>query len=103
MTLVLSHLDAFNTADSSCKWDNMSFESRTRSGNELVRKVEYENGRIFGSGYKIWIGDDVGGYGNIGQVFDVFVLGVDDFGELLLLVVDCDLLFKHPHLDFLFE
>lgn len=50
---------------------------------ELMGQVEDENGRVLDGVVDGGVGDEVVGEGDAGEVFDVFVVVVDDAGELL--------------------
>ena len=79
-----------------------------------MRKIEDEDRGAFDGVLDRRVGDEVLRESNVRKVFDVFVVGVDDVGQLLGRITlggivmgrgfgNGDLFFVHPHLDLLFE
>lgn len=74
---------------------NFSLEGLTSSGQELMRKDENEDITALGGIDEVGDGDDVGRQGVVGEVLDVAVVLVNDFGELAAI----DDLLVDPHGD----
>jgi hypothetical protein len=66
---------------------------------ELVGQDEDEESGVSACDFEIWLGPNVGGQLDVGQVFDVFVFPVDDLGELLRLALVLHVLLEDPHVD----
>lgn len=111
---IVGYVDALDAADATGKGQDLAADLIADIVDELVRKVEDENRRIRDGVNEGGVGDDVAWEGDAGEVFDVFVVFVDDVSQLLrsladgLVVVlgafgDGDILLIHPHLDILLK
>ncbi|KAI7451852.1 Glycerol-3-phosphate dehydrogenase [Hortaea werneckii] len=112
----LGHIDTLHAANAAGEGHDVAPEGIAGLGDELVGQVEDEDGGALDGVEQVRVGDDVVGQGDVGQVLDVLMEGVDEGGELLGLagelvagvvvlagLGDLVLLLEHPHLHLLFE
>lgn len=111
---VLGDIDTLDAANATSKGENVTFQLVANIVNELMGKVEDEDAGVFDGVGEGGVGDEVVGESDAWEIFDVFVVRVDNVCELLGLVANGgvvvfgvfgqdDVFFEHPHLHLLFE
>ena len=110
---LLVDIDTLDALDTTGIRQDLALNVLAGSDNELVRQVEHKDSAVLNRIHQIRVCVQVVRQVNSGQVLDVLVLLVNHVRQLLSagevgavvrrVLVDLDVLLKHPHLDLLFE